>query len=450
MDEKGKVAHKANAHDKGSHASIGKSIMRFSVLFVLTCVLVPVIMLVRDVREKESFTVSIWWLKPLENEMKMMEEVEGRDYLQKKISHWAHQQKSAAKLYSSIFGRGAFCRSSYHLQALRQHQLYESKLNPIVWDALIGDRGSTVNLIVSSGSRELSSLTAITSSSSVSFSSTDGMRDSSKNGRSHNNVLLSSSSAPIKRVTCRLYDHRSQLLATVTSLNIVDGLLVRCPIPYELRQQATGQDVRLGVKLIWPEVDSKGKDVSSSRSRGLLTGSGTRMLGYAMNSLPAEDKRVGSASVLTQNRSQPIDASHLTAATAGGAGGPGHTMGRPLYPVCPLAVSSRMMYTYAEGSWEKRLAEGSRGGGGGFGKGKGQGQGGGIRVHGLSPSYRGSDGDVEQDIVGRGEGGRGEGGEEGLGRLRGWPTAESGEHNTMHDLMSCIITKHAFTSHNII
>lgn len=240
MDEKGKVAHKANAHDKGSHASVGKSIMRFSVLFVLTCVLVPVIMLVRDVREKESFTVSIWWLKPLENEMKMMEEVEGRDNLQKKISHWAHQQKSAAKLYSSVFGRGAFCRISYHLQALRQHQLYESKLNPMVWDALIGDRGSTVNLIVSSGSRE---------SSSFSSSSMAGLRDSSENSHSHNNVLLSSSTTPIKRVTCRLYDHRSQLLSTVTSLNVVDGLLVRCPIPYELRQQATGQDVRLGSTL---------------------------------------------------------------------------------------------------------------------------------------------------------------------------------------------------------
>lgn len=438
MDEKGKVAHKANAHDKGSHASVGKSIMRFSVLFVLTCVLVPVIMLVRDVREKESFTVSIWWLKPLENEMKMMEEVEGRDYLQKKISHWAHEQKSAAKLYSSIFGRGAFCRSSYHLQALRQHQLYESKLNPIVWDALIGDRGSTVNLIVSSRSEDLSS------SSSSSPSSMDGMRDSSKGSHSsgnNNNVLLSSSSTPIKRVTCRLYDHRSQLLASVTSLNIVDGLLVRCPIPYDLRQQATGQDVRLGVKLIWPEVDSKGKDVSSSRGRGLLAGSGTRMLGYARNSLPAEDKRVGSVNVLTQNRSQPIDASHLTAAVAGvagGAGSVGHTMGRPLYPVCPLAVSSRMMYTYAEGSWEKRLTEGSRGtggGGGGLGKGQGQGQGGGIRVHGLSPSYRGSEGDVEQDIVGRGEGGRGEGGEEGSGRLRGWPLLESGERNTIHDMI---------------
>lgn len=437
MDEKGKVAHKANAHDKGSHASVGKSIMRFSVLFVLTCVLVPVVMLVRDVREKESFTVSIWWLKPLENEMKMMEEVEGRDYLQKKISHWAHQQKSAAKLYSSIFGRGAFCRSSYHLQALRQHQLYESKLNPIVWDALIGDRGSTVNLIVSSRSEDLSS------STSSSSPSVDGMKDSNKNGRSNgnsNNVLLSSSSTPIKRVTCRLYDHRSQLLATVTSLNIVDGLLVRCPIPYELRQQATGQDVRLGVKLIWPEVDSRGKDTSSSRSRGLLAGSGTRMLGYAKNSLPAEDKRVGSVDVLTQNRSQPIDASHFTAAAGAGAGagGVGHTMGRPLYPVCPLAVSSRMMYTYAEGSWEKRLTEGSRGGGGGFGK--GQGQGGGIRVHGLSPSYRGSEGDVEQDIVGRGEGGRGEegrgeGGEEGSGRSRGRPALESGESNTIHDVI---------------
>ena len=436
MDEKVKVAHKANAHDKGSHASIGRSIMRFSVLFVLTCVLIPVVMLLRDTRDKKSIAVSIWWLKPAESEIlkSMLEEVESRDNLQKKISKWAHQQKTASKLYSNIFGRGAFCRNSLNLQALRQHQHYDTKSNPMVWDASIGDRGSTVNIIVSSASRDRSLL------------SSDGRRESSKSRRNNNEIFLSSTSPLMKRVKCRLYDHRSQLLATVTSLNIVDELLIRCPIPYELRQQATGQDVRLGVKLIWPSAEGGGKDNSVSvRGRGLLTSTGS-----TKNSQQVEDIRVGSNDVFTQNRSQSFETSHLTTAgaaagaAAGGGGGKAegisHTMGKPLYPVCPLAISSRMAYTSAEGWREKILAASSRverwsTGRIGGGVGKGQGQGGGIRIHGIHglhgaslPRSRGNEGDVEE-YIDQGVVGGGEGVEVGTGRARGGPQLESGECN---------------------
>ena len=438
MDEKVKVVHKANAHDKGSHASIGRSIMRFSVLFVFTCVLIPVVMLLRDTRDKKSIAVSIWWLKPAESEIlkSMFEEVEGRDNLQKKISKWAHQQKTASKLYSNIFGRGAFCRNSLNLQALRQHQHYDSKSNPMVWDASIGDRGSTVNIIVSSSSRDRSLL------------STDGRRESSKSRRNNNEIFLSSTSPLMKRVKCRLYDHRSQLLATVTSFNIVDELLIRCPIPYELRQQATGQDVRLGVKLIWPTAEGGGKDNSVSvRGRGLLTSTGS-----TKSSLQVEDIRVGSNNVLTQNRSQSFGTSHLTAAGAaaaagGGVGGGGkaegisHTMGKPLYPVCPLAISSRMAYTSAESWREKIFAPSSKverwstgGIGGGVGKGQGQGQGGGIRIHGIHgaslPRSRGGEGDVDEDAD-QGAVGGVKGVEVGTDRARGGPQLESGECNTI-------------------
>lgn len=426
MDEKVKVVHKANAHDKGSHASIGRSIMRFSVLFVLTCVLIPVVMLLRDARDKESIAVSIWWLKPVESEIlkSMLEEVEGRDHLQKKISKWAHQQKSASKLYSNIFGRGAFCRNSLNLQALRLHQHYDSKSNPMVWDASIGDRGSTVNIIVSSAPRDRSLL------------STDSRRESSKSRRNNNEIFLSSTSPLMKRVKCRLYDHRSQLLATVTSLSIVDELLIRCPIPYEVRQQATGQDVRLGVKLIWPTAEGRGKGKDNSvsvRGRGLLTSTGS-----TKSSLQVEDIRVGSINVFTQNRSQSFETSHLGVGGGGGgkAEGISHTMGKPLYPVCPLAISSRMAYTSAEGWREKIFTQSSRverwsaggiGGGVGKGQGQGQGQGGGIRIHGASlPRSRGSEGDVEEDID-QGVVGGGEGAEVSTGRARGGPQLESGE-----------------------
>ena len=39
------------------------------------------------------------------------------------------------------------------------------------------------------------------------------------------------------RVTCRLYDHRSQHLTTVLSLPIIEQTLVRCPVPYDVRDK---------------------------------------------------------------------------------------------------------------------------------------------------------------------------------------------------------------------
>jgi hypothetical protein len=319
MEDKHKFGHKQNNHDKSAHSSFGRSIMRFSIFFVSLCAFVPFFTLMRESQRKGSYGSSIWWLKPASKEdlsWTLEEDVNTGDQ-GKKLSRWAQQQKSIASLYSINFARGAFCRNNLAPNAHRQQQYSESSSEPLIWDASIGDRGSIINVIVSPRKQYIDSLDS-TRSSSGSYPS------------------LSTLPA-MRRATCRLYDHRSQLLATVTSLVVLGGSLVRCPIPHEFRKHAQGQEIRMGIKLVWPDLADVIRKSQTVKSSGSGVGSG--ILGaFIKSSTAAEEIKVGSVVIVPKgavhtNRSLLFELPQDGVVPSGG---------RPLYPVCPLPVTAIM------------------------------------------------------------------------------------------------------------
>lgn len=294
--------------------------MRFSIFFVSLCAFVPFFTLMRENQHKRSNRFSIWWLKPAikEDSSWTLEEDMNTGEQGKKLSRWAQQQKSIASLYSINFARGAFCRNNLAPNAHRQQQYSESSSEPFVWDASIGDRGSIINVIVSPRKSYIDSLDS-TRSSSIPYTS------------------LSTLPA-MRRATCRLYDHRAQLLATVTSLVVLEGSLVRCPIPHDLRKHAQGQEIRMGIKLVWPDLADAMRKSQTYQSSGSGVGSG--ILGAFVKTPPvaAEEIKVGSVVIVPKapahtNRSLLIDLPQDGIVPSGG---------RPLYPVCPLPVTAIM------------------------------------------------------------------------------------------------------------
>jgi hypothetical protein len=293
--------------------------MRFSIFFVSLCAFVPFFTLMRESQHKGSYAFSIWWLKPaIKEDMSwtVEEDVNTGDE-GKKLSRWAQQQKSIASLYSINFARGAFCRNNLAPNAHRQQQYSESSSEPLVWDASIGDRGSIVNIIVSPRKHYIDSL------------------DSTR-------INLISTLPAMRRATCRLYDHRSQLLATVTSLVVLGGSLVRCPIPHELRKHAQGQEIRMGVKLVWPDLADVMRKSQTVKSSGSGVGSGI-MGAFIKSNAVAEEIKVGSVIIVPKgathtNRSLLFDSTQ----SSGVGDGVIPSGGRPLYPVCPLPVTAIM------------------------------------------------------------------------------------------------------------
>lgn len=236
MDDRSKPSHKSGAHEKASHASMGRAIMKFAITFVAVCVIIPFCALMREYQKKESYSLSPWWLKSSNFEITTLN-MEGNlgklDDL-RNLSRWAHQERGIASMYSDIFGKGAFCRSG---KFIPQRQVLSSE--PTIWDASIGGLGSVVNVVLSYRNIEIPAHI------------------------SRSEDIDSSSYHHGKRVTCRLYDHRSQLLTTVTSLPIVNDILVRCPIPFDLRRTGQGHDIRMIIKLVWSEMGNSRKKSST-------------------------------------------------------------------------------------------------------------------------------------------------------------------------------------------
>lgn len=127
--------------------------------------------------------------------------------------------------------------------------------------------------------------------------------------------LLSTTSSDIdhqkQKYSCRLYDHRSQFLSTVRSLDVIDNLVVRCPIPHSLRKYLN--QGRYGVKLVGEQernVDKKG---------------------VVEETIVTEQIKIGTVIVLSTAVKRVSGMSNHT-----GLG----SVARP-YPVCPLPMRTK-------------------------------------------------------------------------------------------------------------
>ena len=342
--------------------------MRFAIAFLITCVLIPFVTLMRENQQRGPYAASIWWLKVSypEELMRLIEESEVVVEESKKLSKWAKHQRDIASLYSNNFGLGAFCRIPLRLPQQLQHNQYEHRTeqsgqvgrewyknvelgsDPIVWDASLGEHGSIINIIITSGNTLGRASAALDRDISSGDSSDKSIApDSIESGVKRNPDSTPSSVLP-KRVSCRLYDHRSQLLATVASLRTIDDTLVRCPIPYDIRKHGLGSEVRFGVKLIWPEQVIYEKPLPRSSSGGL--GAVGRLDEVRRTpSLPKDVVRLKTGLIKSDSESShnlnrtlilPI-LSEISATTSPKSFEPigGHGIAsRLMYPVCPLAL----------------------------------------------------------------------------------------------------------------
>ena len=334
--------------------------MRFAIAFVFSCVLIPFVTLMRENQQRGPYAASIWWLKVSypEELMRLIEESEVVVEESEKLSKWAQHQRDIASLYSNNFGLGAFCRIPLRLPQQLQHNQYEHRTeqsgqvgrewykniefgpDPIVWDASLGEHGSIINIIITSGNT-LGTASAALDSSSSDSSDKSAAPDGIETGVKQNLDMLP------KRVSCRLYDHRSQLLATVTSLITIDDTLVRCPIPYDIRKYGLGSEVRFGVKLTWPKqvIYDKPHPRSSSdmvgqldevkRSPSLSRGAARLKTGLITSDTETSDN-LNRSLVLPTLSEITATSSHKSFEPVGGHG----IASRLMYPVCPLAIKS--------------------------------------------------------------------------------------------------------------
>ena len=344
--------------------------MRFSVSFVIICAFIPFIILIRENQQRGSDAPSIWWLKVGRSEefKWLLEESEIKVEESKKLSRWAQQQRDVAILYSNNFGLGAFCRIPLRLplQHQQQHNQFQYRRekarnielgpDPIAWDASLSEHGSIINIIITSGSNLGISANARTvinlNSNSRSSSSSDS---SSSSGESISSTLKGRLSMPT-RVSCRLYDHRSQLLATVTSLPIIDDTLVRCPVPYNFRKLGLGSEVKFGVKLMWPEKyihDTPSGSIYHSSSGSSGGGIGMGGLLKAFKHLPSLSKAGVSSTVPSSHLNQTLNLTIIKVTDTPQGFGPtgGHGMAfRKMYSVCPLAIEMNLKQNLQKGT----------------------------------------------------------------------------------------------------
>jgi hypothetical protein len=138
-----------HSHNTGHvPSSFGIKVIRFSIFFIILCIGIPVYFLCREYQMTSTYA-SVWWLKPFNSEdLKWYSEEKQRNE-RKVYSKWATQQKGLASMYTSNFGKGAFCVTNVARHSYRHNQPInppkfgadnkeQNLVDPIIWDASVG------------------------------------------------------------------------------------------------------------------------------------------------------------------------------------------------------------------------------------------------------------------------------------------------------------------------
>jgi len=250
---------------EGSKSGLGAVFTAFAWLFIFVATLIPVTITVQ-----ERGSISVWWLKAsfwsipigtdggddaiLLGKGKMARRQKKHELLLRKLrsSDWALKQRARANLFRELAGP-AFCnqgrnssKSNFPLGAASPPE----DLVPWVFDAALSEGGELVSVVLAN--REVCGFDA---------AAWEGWLRLQPNFSSSTYRLLVpvDSRKPPRdgslidaRLLCRFYDHKSTPLRTVESMKIAattlqgpGSLLVRCPVPPELRARGRKLSLRL-------------------------------------------------------------------------------------------------------------------------------------------------------------------------------------------------------------
>ena len=170
-----------NKHEH-SRSAVGLAVIRCSLFFVFVIVLIPFYTTFMVLRDNDNPGISIWWLRPIDEEDLALVEEENEQNIatQLKLRKWAKKQKELALAFVSAgrsltllilslsfflvlipgllssrsgLSKSSFCVSGLSLKHMRSNSLHTPATvwnsgEPMVWDAVLGKNGAVITLII--------------------------------------------------------------------------------------------------------------------------------------------------------------------------------------------------------------------------------------------------------------------------------------------------------------